>query len=126
MRKKKIEQVTTYGGNGQAITRELPKLVFYGHMNDVALEHVRHCTGLELEVTHSGYTAQPTTADQVVRLLLTYNFKTRYFDNWDHRNELHLKNDHHVGFDVDSICFMCARENRIPVNGLAPHERLAA
>ena len=115
-----------FNGNGQTYTRELP-LIFWqtSEINETALAHIKKQTGLLFIKTSWGYQAQPESFDQYMRLFLTYNFKTRYYNNATHHNTLFIKSDHHVGFDVDSICYMCAKENRITTNGLAPHERLS-
>ena len=121
------ETITLINGNGQPYTRGLPALRILGYMNPVALEHVRDNTGLTFQQVGPGnmYEAQPIEAKQIVALFMTYNFKTKHYDNWQARNTIYLKSDHHVGFDVDSICYDCAVENRIPINGLEPGDKLA-
>jgi len=123
-----MEQVTRINGNGQPYTLDLPKLVYITrHINDVALAHITENTGLVFKLNASGwaYECQPTESKQIAALFLTYNFRTRYFNNWNSKNELHLKGDHHIGFEVDSICYNCCKENRIVTNGLKSADRLA-
>lgn len=122
-----MESVVLINGNRQAITKQMPKLVMLGFINDTALAHIKENTGLEFKPSASryGYEAQPEVGTQIAALLMTYNFKTRYYDNWAHKNTLMLKSDHHVGFDVDSICYNCAKHNGIVTNGLLPADRLS-
>ena len=121
-----MERITRINGNGQHYTRGLPKLVILGTWNDVALGHITENTGLVfVKGTWHNYEAQPTESKQIATLLMTYNFKTRYYDNGSTTNTLMLKSDHHVGFDVDSICNDCCIENSISVNGLDLKARLA-
>jgi len=121
-----MDTITRINGNGQPYTTDLPKLIILGTYNDVALEHIRACTGLDFKhVNFGNMEAQPTEAHQIAALLMTYNFKTRYYNNWDAKNTLFLKSDHHVGFEVDSICVDCCNHNHIRTNGLEPDSRLA-
>lgn len=110
-----MEQVTLINGNGKPYTLELPKIVWVtsGKINDVALAHVKENTGLDFLPNGYGYEAQPTESHQITTLLMTYNFKTRYYNNWSLTNTLQIKSDHHVGFDVDCICRKCADRNHI-------------
>jgi hypothetical protein len=119
------ETITRINGNGQPYTTGLPTLIIYGRINDVALEHMRQNTGLEFVPYREGYKAEPTESKQIVALLLTYNYKTRYYNNWDYKNELHLRSDHHVGFDVSSICLDCVKHNHIHAGDLKQGDRLA-
>lgn len=122
-----MDKITTINGNGQPITRDLPLLIIREKfVNDVALKHIEDNTGLVFESVGWAYKAQPQNAAQITALFMTYNFKTRYYDNWDFKNTLMLKNDHHVGFDVDSICFDCCEYNNINTNGLTKDNRLSA
>jgi hypothetical protein len=106
--------------------RELPLLIlFMQTYNDVALAHIKENTGLEVTKHRAGMAAQPTESWQIAALFMTYNFKTCYFNNWEWKNTILLKSDHHVGWQVDSICYNCAKENRIGTNGLQPHDRLS-
>jgi hypothetical protein len=117
--------ITRINGNKQPYTTDLPKIIILEHWNPVAMAHVKENTGLDFEEVHYGMIAQPTDANQIVTLFLTYNFKTRYFNNWDAKNTLYLKSDHHIGFDVDSICYDCVQHNHITTNGLKPGDYLA-
>lgn len=121
-----MDTLTLVNGNHQEYTRQLPHLIFITReINDVALAHIAENTGLYFQKTYWGYEAQPTESKQIAALLMTYNFKTRYYDNADYHNTLMLKSDHHIGFDVDSICVDCCKENNIHTNGLEPGDRLA-
>lgn len=121
-----METITLINGNGQPYTRGLPKLIFRtDYINDVALQHIYENTGLNFVKNGWGYEAQPITSMQIVALFMTYNFKTKHYDNWQYENTIILKSDHHIGFDVDSICYDCVKENHITVNGLNPGDRLA-
>jgi hypothetical protein len=55
---------------------------------------------------------------------MTYNFKTRFFNNHSEPNTMYLRSDHHVGFDVQSICYECAKYNNIQILNLDPSSRL--
>lgn len=121
----KAEKLTLINGNKQPYEIALPLVVIQGYLNDVAISHIEENTGLKFVPHYLGYQAQPETSGQVVALFLTYNFKTRYFNNWNHTNTLILKSDHHIGFQVDSICFNCCKENSIPTMNLKPNERLS-
>lgn len=88
------EILRVFNGNGQLMKKELPTLIILGKMNDVALAHMKKNTGLNFKDTSFGYTVQPKTSNQLARLFLTYNFKTRYFNNADYKNTLFLKHGH--------------------------------
>ena len=121
-----METVTLINGNKQPYTLDMPKIIWLtDEINDVALAHITENTGLVFEKKHRYYEAQPTESKQVLALLLTYNFKTRYYNNWNAKNSLYLKSDHHTGFDVDSICFDCCEHNGIVRSGLERGDRLA-
>ncbi len=123
----KDEKIHRFNGNGQQYTTDLPKLVILTYINPTALDHIAQNTRLFFkEGSFGNLTAQPTNSNQVVTLLLTYNFKTKYYNNATHKNTLFLKGDHHQGFDVDSICYDCAQHNHmtLPV-GLETSDRLA-
>ena len=121
-----METLTLINGNDQKYTRDLPKLhIIADEINDTALEHIAENTGLHFKSTGFGYVAQPENSQQLVKLFLTYNFKTQYYDNADYKNTLFLKFDHHTGFQVDSICFDCCQHNHINTNGLKQGDRLS-
>ncbi len=120
------EKLALFDGQGKEYSIGLPKLIWLGAINGVALAHVAKNTGLEFQdCGPKRFSAQPTSSDQIVRLMMTYNVKTQYHNNATWRNTLFLKNDHHVGFKVDSICYECAVENNINLSGLEPGDRLA-
>lgn len=111
-----MNTLTLINGNGRPFNIGLPKLFMLGKINDVALAHVKENTGLDFIEKHGGYEAQPETGDQITALFLTYNFKTRYYNNCGTKNTLFLKSDHHIGFQVDSICMDCIKHNHITTN----------
>ena len=120
------ETLTLINGNNQQYNLGLPHLVILDKKwNDTALEHIYENTGLIFKEGNNRMEAQPQNSQQIVKLLLTYNFKTRYFNNWDYKNTLMLKPDHHIGFEVDSICYDCCKENHINTNGLSEGDRLS-
>ncbi len=120
-----METLKLINGNGQQYNIGLPKIIIIGkRYNNVAMEHIYQETGLHFQGDNN-MEAQPETSQQIVKLLLTYNFKTQYHDNATNHNTLFLKGDHHTGFQVDSICFDCCKENHINVNGLNQGDRLA-
>ena len=120
-----METITRINGNGKEYTTDLPKLVIIGKMNDAGLAHIRENTGLQFAANWLGFEAQPYESKQIAALLMTYNFKSRYYNNASHKNTLMLKSDHHQGFDVDSICFDCVKHNHINISGLEQGDRLA-
>jgi len=87
-------------------------------INDVALGCIFEDTGLKFTKTAWNYEAQPKTSDQIAKLFLKYDFKTRYYDNWNFKNELHLKFDHHIGYDINSVCVPCLKRNHIHIGDL--------
>lgn len=122
-----METITRINGNKQPYTVEMPKIIILtDEINDTALKHIEENTGLKFtNKTTRNYEAQPTTGLQIAALFLTYNFKTRYYNNWEAKNTLFLKFDHHVGFQVDSICKSCADYNGIH-STIKQGERLAS
>jgi len=123
-----MDIITLINSNGIKYTQDLPKIVIQGHINDGALAHIKENTGLIFERETwpaECYGTQPIDAKQIVALLMTYNFKSRYYNNQDYKNTLFLKSDHHIGFDVDSICFECVKKNNINTNMLNIDDRLA-
>jgi hypothetical protein len=122
-----METLNLFNGNNQEYTIDLPCIIILGgdKFNDVAQKHIQKQTGLKFEKCFGGIKAQPTESNQITCLFLTYNFKSRYYNNWNYKNTLVLKSDHHIGFDVDSVCFSCLKENNIHITGLKPNERLS-
>ena len=121
-----METLTLINGNRQQYTVSLPRLIITERFNDTAREHIYEETGLLFKDCYfDQMEAQPHDSQQIVKLFLTYNFKTRYYNNSDLHNTLMLKGDHHVGFDVESICYDCCKENHINVNGLKQGDRLS-
>jgi hypothetical protein len=120
-----METLTLINGNNQKYTVELPKIVILEkRYNETAMQHIFNETGLNFQGDYN-MEAQPETSQQIVKLFLTYNFKTQYHNNATNHNILFLKSDHHQGFQVDSICYDCCKENHINVNGLKQGDRLA-
>jgi len=121
-----METLTLINGNNQPMTKYLPLLVIFAkEINDAALAHIRENTGLDFVLDRVAYVVQPTESKQIAALFLTCNFKTRYYDNANFKNQIHLKFDHHIGFDVDSICFDCVKRNHLHTGGLEPGDYLA-
>jgi hypothetical protein len=112
-----VETLTLINGNGNEFTRPLPKICItcQHQINDVALERIVKQTGLVFSWKHWGYESQPTSSQQLLLLLMAYNFKTRYFDNFDSRNTLYLKFCDH-GFFVDHVCIECCKANHVQMN----------
>jgi hypothetical protein len=121
-----METLTLINGNNQQYNLPLPKIVILGDKwNDVALEHVKENTGLLFHINGAGnMEAQPISSQQIVKLFMTYNFKTQYNNNSTIENTILLKSDHHIGFQVDSICYECCQENYIHTSGLKSGDRL--
>ena len=120
-----MDQLTMLNGNRQQYTVELPKLVILEEKyNETAIEHIYENTGLLFKGDHN-MEAQPHRSEQIVKLFLTYNFKTQYHNNNTSQNTLFLKSDHHVGFQIDSVCYDCCKENHVHLGGLKQGDRLA-
>jgi hypothetical protein len=120
--------LTLINGNRQPYEIGLPKLVIVdgAKWNTGAIAHIKENTGIEFKKDHwNNLEAQPENCEQITKLFLTYNFKTRYYNNWNYKNTLMLKSDHHVGFDVNSICYSCCQENGIHTGSLKPTDRLS-
>jgi hypothetical protein len=87
------EQITLVNGNGKKYSVGMPKIyIAERHINELALSHILENTGLEFEKSGNGYMyeAQPTSSNQIVALLLTYNFKTTYMNSSLNKNTLLL------------------------------------
>jgi hypothetical protein len=105
-----METLKTYNGNGNPVVKNMPRIVIVcDSINDTALEHIAKNTDLHLSKIAFGYECQPESSNQIVRLLATYNFKTRYFDNWDAKNTIYLKFWSRWG--VDHVCLDCLKAN---------------
>jgi len=85
------QQLTFWNGNGKRYLKSSPRLLIFGKMNDVARNHFVKQTGLKLENCSSGYTVENTTWAKIAKLFLTYNFRTRYYNNLDYQNTLMIK-----------------------------------
>lgn len=121
-----METVQLYNGNKQLMVKDLPAIVILAkEINDIALAHICENTGLSFgKGTWESYEAQPISANQITALLMTYNFKTRYYDNWDYKNTLVMKFCD-TAFDVSSICLDCVEHNNMHLSGLTKGDRLA-
>ena len=120
-----METVSLFNGNNRRYKQDLPRLVYLTDgINDVALKHIQRNTGLNFVKAAWSYWAQPKTSKQIVKLLLTYNFKTEYHDNGCTHNTIYLKGMHNVGFKVNTICFECCEHNGIYTGGLSKKSRL--
>ena len=122
-----METITRFNGNKQRYETELPRLLIQGFVNDTALAHIAENTNLQFKETawKGNYEAQPTSSNQIAALLMTYNYKTRYYNNGSVENTLMLRSDHHIGFDVKAICFDCCKYNNIHTNGLKKGDMLS-
>lgn len=120
-----METATRTNGNGQLYTLDLPKLIILDKfINDVAIKCIEKDTNLIIEKLHYGYTMQPVRHEQIVILLLKYNFKTQYHNNGSNRNTMFLRFCNSEGFKVDNICFDCCKENQIYTHDLKQGDRL--
>jgi len=87
-----MENLILVNGNKQNYKRPLPKIEWItGFINKVALAHIKENTGLSFKKTAWTYEVQPTNSQQIVKLLMTYDFKTQYYDNTDHKNVIFIK-----------------------------------
>lgn len=122
-----METITLINGNGNTYTQDLPKIIIIeGHKwNDTARKHLADSTGLTFTDCGNGIEAQPIESSQIVALFMTYNFKSRRYDNWQYKNALLLKSDHHNGWDVNSICYDCCEHNHIHTSGMTKNDRLS-
>lgn len=87
---KKVESLTLINGNDNEYSVKLPEIIMVGYTNDGALDLIFRNTGLRFEKYSSGYICQPRKSEQIVKLLLTYNFETHYFNNSCNRNQMFL------------------------------------
>ena len=109
-----MSALTLINGNRQPYQVTPPAiLILSDTINDTALQHIKENTGLDFIKGGFTYAAQAENHEQISALLLTYNFKTRYYNNATYKNTLMLRFDGHVGFDVTSICYDCAQHNHI-------------
>ena len=85
------EILKMFNGNKQLYKKPLPAIIILGNMNDVARAWIEKQTGLKLKACYCGLKMQPKRSQQITKLFLTYNFKTRYFDNSAMKNTILLK-----------------------------------
>ena len=91
---KQKHTLTVYNGNGQPITKHPPHIFILDKMNDTAFAHLKHNTGLKFRKSGNSFIPYFTQADnfeQIAKLFFTYDFKTKYYDNYDFHNTLMLK-----------------------------------
>ena len=121
-----MEEISRFNGNGKRYKTNIP-LIFYitDYINPVAIQHIKKNTGLLFKKGSWGYSVQPKNSKQIIKLLVTYDFKTNYVNNWNSKNTLFLKGLYNVGFKVDCICFDCCKKNGIYTNGLKKKEYLS-
>ena len=87
-----METLTLFNGNDKRYKLDMPKIFIRDKfINDVALEHIIHNTGIKFKDTGYGYIGYPTTTKQIVKLFLTYNWRTDYYNNANTHNTLFLK-----------------------------------
>lgn len=126
---KQPEHLTISIGNDKAECRSLPRLLIRGE-NKSAPEywaHIKQQTGLDFKPTPwKEMEAQPQSSEQIVKFFLcTNHWKMWYYNNSDWKNTLMLKDDHGVGFKVNSICYDCVKHNQLRTQGLEPGDRLS-
>lgn len=120
-----METLNLFNGNGHRYKTELPKLFYLtDYINEVALKHIEKNTGLKFIKGCWGYEVKPKSSKQIIKLLLTYDFKTQYHDNNTNRNTLFLKSCGIEGFKIRTICFNCCKDNNINLNGLSKKNKL--
>ena len=86
------EILTLINGNNNPYYREMPKIVLLDEVNDVALKHLQLYTGLVFKEGSFGHLeAEPYKNEQIVKLIIRYNAKIKYFDNADYHNTLFVK-----------------------------------
>jgi len=87
------EKLILVNGNGQKYTLGLPQIVLLDPINDVALKHLEENTGLKFEKTGWEHCriAYSTNSQQIVKLFMTYNFRTKYYNNYSVKNTIFLK-----------------------------------
>lgn len=124
-----MEKLNLVNGNGKEFEIGLPQLCILegGKWDKPVIDHITENTELAFDQDNYGnIKAQPTRSNQIIRLLLTYNFKTKYVNNATYKNTLFLKSCNEAAFKTDSICFDCCEKNDINTNGLVPGDYLAA
>ena len=94
------EILKMFNGNKQKYKKGLPEIIILDNMNDVARAWIEKQTGLKLEVCYCGLKMKPKRSQQITKLFLTYNFKTRYFDNSAMKNTMLLKFAHDQDWDT--------------------------
>ncbi len=85
------QKIKLINGNNQEYKINIPQVeIMTRELNEVCLKHIKTRTGLTFEKAAWSYKSQPKSTHQIVKLLLTYNFKTLYQDNNTFRNTLQL------------------------------------
>lgn len=118
-------QITLIDGNGRRYKRPLPRIVYLGHLNDVALKHIKQQSGINFEKIGGCFYGYPKSCYQITKLFLTYNFKTKRCDNLGDYNTLYLKHCDEAGFKVNTLCFKCCKENGVYTGNMNKKTRLS-
>lgn len=88
----KAEKITLINGNNQPYTLPLPEIhINASEINEIALNHIFECSGLRFVRGAWSYICQPMEARQIVALLMTYNFKSRFYNCSMHNNTMMLE-----------------------------------
>jgi len=80
-------------GNKQVYIKGVPTVVLLSRFNNVALDFLQRNTGLKF-TKQDGFghlITHPTKPEQIAKLFMVYNFKTRYYNNASTKNTLFLK-----------------------------------
>lgn len=118
-----MQTLEMINGNGHRYTKDMPLILILNKFNEVALKNLENQTGLNFEPYWEGYKAQPTNSEQILKLFLTYNFKSRYYNNATYKNTLMLKRSNEVNFELNNVCEKCVKRNYINVgNDLEPDD----
>lgn len=88
----KLPKIETVNGNGHKMSNAIPFLIIdTKELNNFVIERIVKCTDLLFKPCWGGYGCQPQSYDQYVRLLTTYNFVTKYYNNSVYSNTIILK-----------------------------------
>jgi len=83
--------LSLFNGNDKRYTVDVPCIIILTKFsNDTAKAHFEKNTGLTLTPYSNGYKCQPKTFKQLTKIFVTYNFKTKYYNNYDYKNTLML------------------------------------
>jgi hypothetical protein len=88
----KVEKITLINGNNQPYILPLPEIhINAPEINETALNHIFECSGLRFVRGPWSYICQPLASSQIVALLMTYNFKSRFYNCSMHNNTMMLE-----------------------------------